>query len=41
LSINPLLFDRDNLLNHRCGIDQCARLTRHNSGTASAPLKSP
>jgi hypothetical protein len=41
LSINALLFDRDELLDHRSGVDQGARLTRHNSGTASAALKSP
>ena len=40
-SIDASLFDRDNLLKHRSGLDQCARLTRHNSGTASAALKSP
>jgi hypothetical protein len=40
-SINALLFDRDDLLNHRSRVDQCAQLTRHSSGTASAALKSP
>jgi hypothetical protein len=40
-SINALLFDRDSLPNHRNRVDQCARLTRHNSGTASAARKSP
>jgi hypothetical protein len=41
LSIDASLFDRDDLLNHRSRVDQCARLTRHNSPTASAALKSP
>jgi len=41
LSIDASLFDRDDLLDHRSGLDQCARLTRHNSATASAALKSP
>jgi len=41
LSIDASLFDRDDLLDRRSGLDQCARLTRHNSGTASTALKSP
>jgi len=41
LSIDASLFDRDDLLDHRSGLDQCAQPTRHNSGTASATLKSP
>ena len=39
-SINASLFDRGDLLNHRSGVDQCARLTRPDSATASAALKS-
>jgi len=41
LSIDASLFDRDELLDPRSGLDQCTQLTRHNSGTASAALKSP
>ena len=41
LPINAPLFDRDDLLSHRIGIDHCARSACRNSNTAPAALKSP
>jgi len=41
LSIDASRFGRDDLLDYPSGLDQCAQPTRHNSGTASAAIKSP
>jgi hypothetical protein len=41
LSISAPPFGRYDLLNHRIGLDHCARSTCRNSHTASAALKSP
>jgi hypothetical protein len=41
LPINAPPFDRNDPLNHRIRLDQCAQSTCRNSHTASVPIKSP
>jgi hypothetical protein len=41
LPIDAAPFNRDDPLDHRGGLDQCAQPTRHNSVTAAAAAKSP